>query len=420
MKKRTKRCCMVLTILGFLLLIPTVVVGLEPGEILVVVNSNVPNSKEIGEYYQRKRKIPKSNFLHLSTSAQETISRQSYESEIKNVVQKKILNLQNNDKISQKSRIAAIVTIYGVPLKIYPNKTTQKTTKQIEELRSRLKEITFSKTTSKDEVAKNRANLQGQIETLLRVNTRASVDSELMLVKMENYKLDGWIANPYFPGNVGQKLPVDKNSVLLVSRLDGPDVESVYRIIDDSMAVEKVGLKGKGYFDARGLVGESDDQNNLGTGYKRYDHSIKLAAKSTEERLEVTLDEKPELFGVNSCPSSALYCGWYSLGKYIDSFSWSKGAVGYHIASAECVSLRSTARPLWCRKMIEQGVAATIGPVYEPYVQGFPLPEIFFKLLTEGYMTLGEAYLVSLPVISWQMVLIGDPLYQPFKPNNIN
>ena len=63
-------------------------------------------------------------------------------------------------------------------------------------------------------------------------------------------------------------------------------------------------------------------------------------------------------------------------------------------------------------------MAATIGPVYEPYVQAFPLPDIFFNALTEGYLCLGEAYLVSLPFLSWQMVLIGDPLYKPFAPRS--
>jgi hypothetical protein len=66
--------------------------------------------------------------------------------------------------------------------------------------------------------------------------------------------------------------------------------------------------------------------------------------------------------------------------------------------------------------MLKHGAAATIGPVYEPYVQAFPLPELFFAALTEGYMNLGESYLVSLPYISWQMVLVGDPLYRPFLP----
>ncbi len=66
--------------------------------------------------------------------------------------------------------------------------------------------------------------------------------------------------------------------------------------------------------------------------------------------------------------------------------------------------------------MLEEGVAATIGPVYEPYVQAFPPPDLFFTILTEGYLTLGEVYLITLPFLSWQMVLIGDPLYLPFKP----
>lgn len=56
--------------------------------------------------------------------------------------------------------------------------------------------------------------------------------------------------------------------------------------------------------------------------------------------------------------------------------------------------------------MLEKGVAATVGPVYEPYVQGFPLPELFFSRLAEGYMSLGESYLVSLPYLSWQIILI--------------
>ena len=58
------------------------------------------------------------------------------------------------------------------------------------------------------------------------------------------------------------------------------------------------------------------------------------------------------------------------------------------------------------------GIAATIGPVGEPYIQSFPMPEIFFDFLAEGYLTLAESYLVSLPYLSWKMVLVGDPLYR--------
>ncbi|MFO7972456.1 MAG: TIGR03790 family protein, partial [Desulfobacterales bacterium] len=70
---------------------------------------------------------------------------------------------------------------------------------------------------------------------------------------------------------------------------------------------------------------------------------------------------------------------------------------------------------VWCKMMLEKGIAVTIGPVGEPYVQAFPIPEVFFGLLINGYLTLSECYQISLPYLSWKMVLIGDPLYRPFK-----
>jgi len=65
--------------------------------------------------------------------------------------------------------------------------------------------------------------------------------------------------------------------------------------------------------------------------------------------------------------------------------------------------------------MLEKGVAATVGPVGEPYVQAFPVPEVFFAALLDGRLSLAECYAVSTPFLSWKMVLIGDPLYRPFK-----
>ena len=114
------------------------------------------------------------------------------------------------------------------------------------------------------------------------------------------------------------------------------------------------------------------------------------------------------------CPDAAIYCGWYSYGHYIAAFTWVRGAVGYHIASAECTTLRVKGSQVWCKMMLEKGAAATIGPVAEPYVQAFPVPDVFFGLLIDGRLTLVECYALSNPFWSWQMVLIGDPLYRPF------
>jgi uncharacterized protein (TIGR03790 family) len=365
---------------------------LEPKEVLVVANRRMAGSVDLATYYMKRRAIPRSNLISLSLTLSETMTRDEYD----NTLKKKVLERLN--MLEAKNRIEAIVLVYGVPLKVAPPDPSWENLEKIQELQ-------------KNEVLdkKERAD---KIDRLRNTAMRAAVDSELSLVQAGDYALDGWIKNPYFLGFQKDDLSLTKDQVRLVCRLDGPDTATVYRIINDSLQTEKTGLQGKAYFDARW---QATEKKNL-SGYHLYDQSIHNAATEVQKRMEVIVDAREELFTEQSCPEAALYCGWYSLGKYIDSFTWQRGAIGYHIASAECASLKDISRPLWCLKMLEKGVAATVGPVYEPYVQGFPLPEIFFSSLVEGYMSLGESYLVSLPFISWQSVLIGDPLYQPFRP----
>jgi len=64
--------------------------------------------------------------------------------------------------------------------------------------------------------------------------------------------------------------------------------------------------------------------------------------------------------------------------------------------------------------MLMHGVTATLGPVTEPYLYAFPEPKLFFTELLNG-SCLVEAFYRTEPVTSWQMLLIGDPLYRPFK-----
>lgn len=208
------------------------------------------------------------------------------------------------------------------------------------------------------------------------------------------------------------------HNVLMVSRLDGPSDKIVKRIINDSIGAEKSGLKGTAYFDARW----SHPGNKEISGGAFYDRSIHLATDRVKKSnlMPVVIDDRKELFKPGECTEAALYCGWYKLANYVDAFDWQPGSVGYHIASQECQSLKGG--NYWCKMMLEKGIAATVGPVDEPYVQAFPVPEIFFGLLIQGRLTLGECYALSNPFLSWKMVLIGNPLYRPFnnrptKPN---
>ena len=239
------------------------------------------------------------------------------------------------------------------------------------------------------------------------------MDSELMVVKAKKAPVDGWIENPFYLGFRDRPEAIPRRDVLMVSRLDGPTAASVRRIIDDTLSAEKEGLVGTAYFDARWPI----DSSAKLSGYKLYDSSIHRAAEQVQKNsdLPVRIDASSDLFQHGQCPDAALYCGWYSLAKYVDAFKWQKGAVGYHIASSECTTLKKKNSQVWCKRMIEEGVCATIGPVAEPYVQAFPMPEVFFGFLTDGILSLAECYMVSLPFLSWKMVLIGDPLYHPFQ-----
>ena len=404
--RRTQSKAALIFLFFFFVFTPGNSLAMMPGEVLVVANKEVRGSIELAEYYMKKRSIPRSHLVEISLTPKETISRNEYNLKLKTPL------LGALKKYRSDVRISALVLIYGIPLKVAPDVPDLGTKEQVGRLRRRI-ELVKKKTAINAQKKKNREKkIKGEIERLTKVNQRAAVDSEIALVLAGKYELDGWIKNPYFLEFQGLPLAIKKDQVLLVSRLDGPDLKTVYRVINDTLQAEKSGLQGKGYFDARWKVPLGNDLS----GYKLYDASLHKAAEVVVRRIPAVLDEKPGLFAENSCPKAALYCGWYSLANYIDSFEWQKGAIGYHLASAECATLKKGKRNLWCRKMLEKGVAATIGPVYEPYIQGFPLPQIFFSNLIEGYMSLGESYLVSLPFLSWQMVLVGDPLYQPFSP----
>ncbi len=248
------------------------------------------------------------------------------------------------------------------------------------------------------------AAIDADTDNLRGKETGAALDSELTMVRFDDYPLYRWQ-----PNELKESMDWAAAKTLMVSRLDGPDETIVLGLIDKALAAESAGLKGVAYFDCR--YPKPDSASEFG----KYDLSIHAAAEIVRRKtaMKVVEDNKPELFAVGSCPDAALYCGWYSLRKYVDAFDFATGAVGYHIASFEAADLRGAASTEWCPAMLRDGITATLGPVNEPYLTAFPLPEEFFAELIAG-RCLVEAYFRTNPFNSWQMLLIGDPLYRPF------
>ncbi len=404
----------ILLLLAILCLLPNFCNALEPEEILVIANNNSPKSIDTAKYYMSKRKIPADNLVEVRVSDKETISRIDYQAKVATPVRR---YLEQNSFVF---RIRCLVLMYGLPLKVAPSEIRSDEKSEIRALKQKrdvlkkqLENIGKEKKKIRDDIKKELNGVNKKIRKLGKEDQQASLDSEIALVLKKGCPLSGWILNPYFLGFKDRTLPIKKEHVLMVSRLDGPDTKTVKRMIDDSIKTEEKGLSGIAYFDARWP--EPGDKKL--SAYAFYDRSIHLAAGRVKKsrRLPVVLDDQKDLFKPGQCPDAALYCGWYSRANYVDAFKWKPGSIGYHIASSECTTLKRKNSSVWCKKMLEKGIAATIGPVSEPYVNSFPLPELFFGLLVDGVLTLAECYTISIPYLSWKMVLLGDPLYRPFK-----
>jgi uncharacterized protein (TIGR03790 family) len=244
----------------------------------------------------------------------------------------------------------------------------------------------------------------------------ASVDSELSLLWWDrrDYPVSWRSLNPFHHAFKRAERPVQRElPVLMVSRLDAPTAKSAMHLVDRAMEVERQGLAGTVYLDARGLQAKSTSDT-----YGRYDQSLRdLHAFITQHSsYKVVLENTEARFHrPGEAPDVALYIGWYRLRQYEDAFTFQPGAIGYHMASAEAVSLHKAGESGWCKNALERGITATLGSVGEPYLDTFPEPLEFTALLMTGQYSLVESYYLTSRWVSWRMLLVGDPLYNPWK-----
>ena len=386
--------------------------ALEPDEILVIANRQISASERIAEYYCEKRKIPKKNIIYLALgyNPREGISRDDYERSLALPIRRELQRRFPGD-------IRCLVTTYGIPIKVGSRGLLpgmggklNKLKRLLSQEKQRLEQLEEAPALDSNQVSieKKQINqkitrMQLEIDRISGKETNASVDSELSMVLFQSYDLYRWQPNMLKGDVLGLGF-----RTLMVSRLDGPDYKIVKGLIDKALTAEKAGLKGIAYIDSRGIV-----KKDL---YGHFDQSLRDLAAFIRwsTKMPIKAEQTGKLFAPGSCPQTAVYCGWYSAKKYMDAFDFVDGAVGFHIASFEAQHLREPNSSTWCAAMLADGITATLGPVNEPYLHTFPQPKAFFTELFEGDC-LVSAYYHTKPFNSWQFVLIGDPLYRPFK-----
>ena len=382
-------------ILSIILLCAVSALALEPNEILIIANSDIASSVELAKYYCSKRSVPAENILTLPLGATlvDNISRQDYEDRLVAPIHVKLSSREFAGKIR------CLLTTYGVPFRVQgrgivegSEKKLKKLQKQLEKQKINLKKLQQD---SPDNLAQKKkqinnkiTQIQSAINPIIGKETNASVDSELSMLLFDEYELYRWQ-----PNKLRYNMPFWDYKSLMVCRLDGPSYKIARSLIDKAMVAERNGLKGNAYIDS----GYSITRKNKPL-FDKYDKSLRdlVVSIMAMTKFPVKRERTEKLFEPGSCPNTALYCGWYSLEKYVDAFDFVDGAIGYHISSLEAVSLRDPNSLQWCPAMLRDGITATLGAVAEPYLESFPEPDRFFNNLFEG-QTLVKAYYHAKP-----------------------
>lgn len=231
----------------------------------------------------------------------------------------------------------------------------------------------------------------------------ASVDSELAATFLPQKTPDGPCRNPLY-GNFSGAGAHKIYGVLRVARLDGDSFETVKKSIDGALDVEKKGLRGRVYIDKS-------------KKYKLGDDWLDSAAKTARAMyFDTVVDEKPTLFDFTQrLDGAAVYLGWYSASPqfYFNErdFKLADGAIALHLFSFSASDLRKKG---WTLRLLQCGAAQAFGNVFEPYLSG--TQNIGYIMAGYGRgLSAGEVAYASIEVLGWQSVVVGDPLYEPFK-----
>ena len=366
-------------ILLALLLAPAPARAQSGENVLLVTNDRSPISATIADHYARARGVPQNNRVRITAEPSDEVTRADYERLIEAPIARWISRNAAHD------RILYVVLAKGVPLRI--------------------------------------GGTSG------RGGTIASVDSELTLLyrKMTGVRVAvaGQVANPFYGGDtsVAQAKLFSHlaHDIYLVTRLDGFTERDVLALIDRGAASSRDGvivLDGKAGWDEAGnkwLQAAADW----------------LTANGFKDRL---------VFDTTSrvLTDQANVLGYYSWGSNDPAikvrrfgFTFAPGALAGMYVSSDG---RSFAEPpadwqigSWNNRktffanspqsltgdLIHEGATGASGHVAEPYLDATIRPQLLFPAYLSG-LNLAESFYLAMPYLSWQTVVVGDPLCVPF------
>src|SRR5688572_12788131 len=346
--------------------------------VAVVVNDRSEDSRRIGEHYARTRGLPPSNVLRIQSPTEESIQRPEYIAAIERPL------LQAIRRAGLQDRLLYLVLTKGIPIRILGTPGT--------------------------------------------AGTASSVDSELTLLYRRlvgtPIPVEGRIDNPYYLGTrtLDEAKPFSHrdHDIYLVTRLDAFTADQAIALIDRAQMPSR---EGRIVLDQRGTPGSGEQwMAQAASRLSELGHGSQVLLEQTAQPAR---NEKAVL-------------GYYSWGASDPqnqvrgvAMGFVPGSIAANLASFDARTFRqppdswrptaSADKAAWFEgsadaligDLIRDGVTGVSGQVSEAYTFGAVHPEILFPAYMAGF-NLVEAFYLSTPALSWQTVVIGDPLCAPF------
>jgi uncharacterized protein (TIGR03790 family) len=360
---------------------PTLAYAQSAENVAVVINDASPESQQIGEYYVKKRGIPSGNVIHIKAPTDDEVRQPVFAATIEGPIGNALTRADLED------RILYLVLTKGIPLRI--------------------------------------------VGTTGQNGTVSSVDSELTLLyrRMTGAltRAAGPLPNPYYLNTsaIAEARPFThaQFDIYLVTRLDGFTVEDVEHLIDRSMAPA---TRGRIVLDEKATLFNRTGEDWLEEAAKRltdmgFEHQVLLDKEATPARnVQDALGyyswgsndpaNRVRDFGIEFVPGALAAtfvssdartfkeppAGWKPLSDWNDKTTWFAG-------SPQTLS----------GDLIREGATGVAGQVAEPLLGATVHPQILFPAYFAG-RNLAESYYLAIPYVSWQTVVIGDPLCRPF------
>ena len=337
-----------------------------PAGVLIVVNTQSADSVKIGEAYAALRNIPETNICRIDCPPIEAVRPNVYEQQIR----QPLWRFLANNGLARK--ISFIVTTRGVPLRILADSVTAHT----------------AQPPPKD----------------------TSIDSELALLARRHPTHRG-IRNPY----LHREEPFDSThfGFYIVTRLDGPKREQAIGLARRAVAVEKhrsYATRGFVRFDLYSSeLAHAESVNNA----ILYNYRFARRQNILSGRIAPPETTALPFFRSGECYNTFFFIGWGMKEYKPQVFSWVQGAIGVCLDPATALTLHDPKKS-WTAGAIDAGITASVGHVGQIEPDAFMSVAGLYRYLMAGF-TWGEAAYMCLPELSGQSVIIGDPLYTPFK-----